>query len=126
MEHTVVYFSVAIALVGLAGAWYFFGNLARAEAMRARFRAVYDVLAAKYYVDELYDALLGRPLTWISKHVFLDFGDRAVLDGTLDGLARVARRTAGVLARVQTGQLQLYLTLALAGLVAALWWATHV
>jgi NADH-quinone oxidoreductase subunit L len=94
--------------------------------MRARFRAIYDVLAAKYYVDELYEAMLGRPLTWISKHVFLDFGDRAVLDGTLDGLARVARRTAGVLARVQTGQLQLYLLLALAGLVAALWWASHV
>jgi NADH-quinone oxidoreductase subunit L len=126
MEKTVVYFSVAIALIGLAGAWHFFGDLRRAEAMHARFRSLYDVLAAKYYVDELYEALLGRPLTWISKRVFLDFGDRAVLDGTLDGLARVAKRTAGVLARVQTGQLQLYLMLAIAGLVAALWWASHV
>jgi len=123
LEHQVVYLSVAIALAGLAGAWYVFGNLQRAEGLRARFAAIYDVLAAKYYVDELYDAVLGRPLTWISKNVFLDLGDRAILDGTLDGMAKIARRTAGALARVQTGQLQLYLLLALAGLVAALWWS---
>jgi NADH-quinone oxidoreductase subunit L len=77
-------------------------------------------------VDEAYDALLARPLGWISKHVFLDLGDRTLIDGTLDGMARIARRTAGALTRVQTGQLQLYLVLALAGLVAALWWSTHV
>ena len=123
LEHPVVYLSVAIALIGLAGAWYVFGNLKRAESLRTRFAAVYDVLAAKYYVDELYEAALGRPLNWISKNVFLDLGDRAIIDGTLDGMANIARRTAGALARVQTGQLQLYLLLALAGLVAALWWS---
>jgi len=126
LEHPVVYLSVAIALTGLAGAWHVFGDLRRAEALRARFAAVYGVLAAKYYVDELYDALLARPLTWISKKVFLDLGDRALIDGTLDGMARLARRTAGVLARVQTGQLQLYLLLALAGVVGSLWWTSHV
>jgi len=126
LEHAVVYVSVAIALTGLAGAWYVFGDLRRAEAMRRRFAAIYGVLAAKYYVDELYDALLARPLTWISKNVFLDLGDRALIDGTLDGMARLARRTAGVLARVQTGQLQLYLLLALAGVVGSLWWISHV
>ena len=65
-------------------------------------------------------------MTWISKKVFLDLGDRALIDGTLDGMARLARRTAGVLARVQTGQLQLYLLLALAGVVGSLWWTSHV
>jgi hypothetical protein len=38
-------------------------------------------------------------------------------------MAHLARRTAGVLTRVQTGNLQLYLLLALAGLAAALWWS---
>jgi NADH-quinone oxidoreductase subunit L len=126
LEQPVLYLSVAIALVGVAGAWYVFGDLTRAESLRTRFSAIYRVLAAKYYVDEAYDALLARPLGWISKHVFLDLGDRTLIDGTLDGMARIARRTAGALTRVQTGQLQLYLVLALAGLVAALWWSTHV
>jgi hypothetical protein len=50
-----------------------------------------------------------------------------LLDGSLNGMARFARRTAGVLGRVQTGNLQLYLLLALAGLIASLWWmAQHV
>ena len=50
-------------------------------------------------------------------------GDRILLDGSLNGLASLARRTAGALARVQTGNLQLYLTLALAGLLIALGWS---
>jgi hypothetical protein len=46
-----------------------------------------------------------------------------LLDGTLHGLTGFARRTAGVLARVQTGNLQFYLFLAVLGLVAALGWS---
>ncbi len=127
LESPVVYLSVGIAFIGLAAAWYVFGDLRRAEVLRARFAAIYGLLAAKYYVDEIYDAVLARPLTWVSKNVFLDIGDRAILDGTLDGMARLARRTAGALARIQTGQLQLYVLLALAGVAGALWWSwSHV
>ena len=64
-----------------------------------------------------------QPLAWISERVFLVLGDRVLLDGSLHGLAGLARRTAGAFARVQTGNLQLYVFLALAGLVAALAWA---
>jgi len=35
--------------------------------------------------------------------VFLRIGDRLLLDGTLNGMASVARGAAGQLARVQTG-----------------------
>ena len=110
--------SVALAFAGLAGAAYFFGgDGTRAEALRARFAGLHRVLSGKYFVDEAYDALLARPLQWVSERVFLGLGDRVLLDGSLHGLAGLARRTAGVLARVQTGNLQLYLFLALAGLV---------
>jgi len=127
LESAVVYGSVAIALVGLAAAAYFFRDLARAEAMRSRFAALHRVLSGKYFVDEAYDRFLSRPLTWVSSAVFLRLGDRILLDGSLNGMARLARRTAGVLGRVQTGNLQLYLLLALGGLIASLWWiAQHV
>jgi NADH-quinone oxidoreductase subunit L len=126
LESPVVYMSVAIAAIGLLAAWYLFGDLRRAEAVRARFEGLHRLLSAKYFVDEAYDRLIARPLTWVSRAVFLNIGDRVLLDGSLNGMAHLARRTAGVLARVQTGNLQLYLLLALAGLAAALWWsATH-
>jgi NADH-quinone oxidoreductase subunit L len=121
-HNAVIWISVALAFTGLAGAAFFFRGDARpAQAVRERFAGLYRVLSAKYYVDEIYDALLGRPLHWISQHVFLGLGDRMLLDGSLHGLANLARRTAGALARVQTGNLQLYLFLAMLGLLAALW-----
>jgi NADH-quinone oxidoreductase subunit L len=124
LETPVVWLSVAIALVGLAGAAYFFsGKGDRADAVARRFPVLHRILSGKYYVDELYDAVLARPLTWISDRIFLGVGDRVLLDGSLNGLAALARRTAGALARVQTGNLQLYLTLALAGLLIALGWS---
>ena len=57
---------------------------------------LHRLLSGKYYVDELYEAVLGRPLHWISERVFLDLGDRALIDGSLHGLdrPRPARRRA--------------------------------
>ena len=66
---------------------------------------------------------IARPLYWISDRVFLRLGDRALLDGSLHGLAALARRTAGALGRVQTGNLHLYALLVLAGIVASLAWS---
>jgi len=118
----VVALSVAVAFAGLAAAAWCFGNLARADALRNRFVSLHRVLSAKYYVDEAYDALLGRPLAWISDRVFLRLGDRVLLDGSLNGLAALARRGALVLGRVQAGPLQLYALFAVAGLILSLAW----
>ena len=97
----------------------------RTRAMRVgkRSRACTACSRANTTSTRLYDALLARPLHWISERVFLGLGDRVLLDGSLHGLAGFARRTAGVLGRVQTGNLQLYLFFALAGLVVALGWS---
>jgi NADH-quinone oxidoreductase subunit L len=66
------------------------------------------VLSGKYYVDEAYEALIGRPLLWISDRVFLRIGDRALFDGTLHGFAALGRSAAAGLARIQNGNLHLY------------------
>jgi len=120
--------SVVIALAGLAAAWWFYThNGARAERARAHVQPLHRLLSGKYYVDELYEALLGRPLQWISDRIFLRLGDRLLLDGTLDGMASTARGAAGLLARVQTGNLHFYAFLVLAGLAAVLLWGwSHV
>ncbi len=115
--------SVAIAAVGLGAAAYFFGgDASRAAAVKAGFTGVYRVLSNKYYVDELYDRVINRPLLWISDAIFLRVGDRFLIDGTLNGLASVAQRAAGRLSRVQTGSLHKYAFLVLVGMVASLVW----
>ena len=126
-EHLVVGGSIAIALAGLAGAaWFFAGAGERAERVRLAWPTLHRVLSGKYYVDELYDAVIGKPLLWISERVFLGFGDRRLFDGALHGLAALGRGTGAFLGRIQTGSLQLYAFLVLAGLAGALWWSlTH-
>jgi NADH-quinone oxidoreductase subunit L len=126
LQMVVLIGSIAIALLGLgAAAWAYGADARRAQLLRPHFEALHRVLSNKYYIDELYTALIGRPLYWISDQVFVRLGDRWLLDGTLHGLAAMGKRGAAVLARVQSGALQHYMLLVLAGLVAALWWGSH-
>ena len=55
--------------------------------------------------------------------MFLNFGDRRLFDGTLNGMASLANASGGVLARVQTGSLHLYVLLVLIGSFLALVWS---
>ncbi len=122
-ETTLIVLSVVLAFAGLAAAALIYRNgLARAEVLAARFPRLHRLLSGKYYVDELYDTVLNRPLNWISDRVFLRLGDGLLIDGTLNGLAAVAQRAAGRLARVETGNLQFYVVLAVLGIVACLGW----
>jgi NADH-quinone oxidoreductase subunit L len=122
-ETTLIVLSVVLAAVGLAAAIFIYRNgLARADALAARFPRLHRLLSGKYFVDELYDAVLNRPLNWISDRVFLRLGDGLLIDGTLNGLAAIAQRTAGRLSRVETGNLQFYVVLAVLGIVACLGW----
>jgi len=121
LETPLVYVSVALALVGLlAAAFLFGGKAARAERLRRKFPVLHRVLSGKYFVDEAYDALIARPLFWISDRVFLRLGDRKILDGALNGLAALGQRTAGVLGKVQNGSLHWYALLVVVGIIASL------
>jgi NADH-quinone oxidoreductase subunit L len=118
--------SVVLALAGLAGAWFMFGGPPRrAEAMQQRFAGLHRWLSAKYYIDELYEWAISRPLVWVSDRVFLRLGDRRILDGTLNGMGALGRSSAGLLSRVQTGNLHLYALFVLAGIVGSLLWSWH-
>jgi NADH-quinone oxidoreductase subunit L len=122
-ETPLVAASIVVAFAGLAAVAYMYGGAAeRAERVRLRFLALHRILSGKYYVDEAYDALIGRPLVWISERVFLGLGDRTLFDGTLHGLAALGRRTAAGLSRVQNGNLHLYALLALFGIIASIAW----
>ena len=122
-EGTLIGIAVAIGFAGLAIAWFFFsGDASRAARLRERVTGLHRVLSEKYYVDELYDALLGRPITWVSKRVFLQFGDRFLIDGTLHLLAASARRGAAAFGALQAGNLQRYAFYAVLGVLAAVAW----
>jgi NADH-quinone oxidoreductase subunit L len=122
-EHTLLYISIAIAVSGVALAlWLYSGPSGRVEAIARATAPVGALLRGKYFVDELYDRLLARPLVWLSEHVLLRGSDRMLLDGSLHGLAGLTQRLAGGLSRLQTGHLQWYALLVMVGLVAVVLW----
>ncbi len=122
-EHTLLVVSILLALGGVALAVFIYGgSTSRAQKIARKFSPVHLLLSGKYFVDELYDNVLGRPLVWVSENVFLKGGDRLLLDGTLNGLGALAHRTAALLSRVQTGSLQMYGLLVMGGLVLILLW----
>jgi NADH-quinone oxidoreductase subunit L len=123
-ETPLLVFSIALAFAGLAAAAYMYGGGAsRAERLQHRFPTLHRVLSGKYYIDELYDMVIARPLYWISDRVFLKLGDQTLFDGTLHGLAALGRRGAAGFSRVQSGNLHLYALLVLFGIIASLAWS---
>ena len=123
LEMPLIVLAVVTGLLGLGAAIAVYrGGLARAERLQQRFTGAHRLLTAKYYVDEIYEAVLGRPLHWISERVFLRLGDRVLIDGSLHGLTGLAQRAASRLSRVESGNLQFYVLLAALGVVASLAW----
>jgi NADH-quinone oxidoreductase subunit L len=120
----IVVLSVVLGLAGLFGAWWLFGGDGkRAKAFDTRAVGLRRLLEGKYFIDELYERVIGKPLLWVSENVFLKLGDRALIDGTLNGIGALAQRTAGVMGRLQTGHLHFYAFLALVGLAGAVAWS---
>ncbi|HVX89775.1 MAG TPA: NADH-quinone oxidoreductase subunit L [Gemmatimonadales bacterium] len=110
--------AVAVA-IGLGGLWYGWRMTMRSTLVPAA-KAAADtglgrVLFKKYYVDEIYDALIVRPLQAFSDLVLWKQADQGVIDGVVNGAASVARGLGRVGSWLQTGQVGLYVVLFLAG-----------
>ena len=112
--------AVAVGALGLVAGWWFTlrgRTLPAAEAPADTGFA--RVLYRKYYVDELYDALIVRPVVWLSRLVLWRGVDQGVVDGAaVNGAAKLSRGLGWVGSRLQTGQVGVYIVLFLVG---ALW-----
>ena len=94
------------ALVG----WLLYGGALRAVPARlaAAYPRAYRFTVDKFRVDELYDFLVVRPFEWLS-FVLWKLVDSRLIDGTVDGVGKVARWVASIVARVfQNGDVQRY------------------
>jgi NADH-quinone oxidoreductase subunit L len=122
-EFVLIAAAVAIGAVGLVLGWWLTmrqHQLSAAESPADRGFA--RVLHRKYYVDELYDALIVRPLVWLSRVVLWRGVDQGVVDGAaVNGTARLSRGLGWLGSRLQTGQVGVYIILFLAGVL----WVLH-
>ena len=110
---------VIAALIGFLLAWWLYIQRPQApERLAEKLPWSYTLLLNKYYVDELYAAVIVRPLLWISTRVLWHGVDEGVIDGTVNGVAHGARSIGGELRRVQSGNARSYATWVVIGAVA--------
>ena len=119
-ERALVVSAVLVAVLGLVAAL----RLLKPETLvPARLappeRGLGRLLWNKWYVDELYDAIVVRPVMWLSREVLWKVVDVRVVDGLLvNGTAAASRAVGWVGSRLQTGEVGVYVVLFVVGVIA--------
>jgi NADH-quinone oxidoreductase subunit L len=119
-EWLLILFSVAIALFGIYLAYIFYIKKPQTpHNLVARFPSLYKLLYNKYYVDEVYDITIVRPLVKGSELVYDNF-DLKVIDGAANGSAKATGFFGKLLSYFQTGLIKDYALIFFFGVILLL------
>jgi NADH-quinone oxidoreductase subunit L len=123
-EYLLIGLAVLIGIVGLV--WGVRATLARPTPVARDApaeRGLWKVINRKWYVDELYDEFIVRPLVRLSRAVLWRVVDQKVIDGAgVNGSAWLSRRLGWLGSRLQTGEIGVYIVVFLIGAA----WILHV
>lgn len=101
--------SVLIAVTGISIGWFSFKN----EPLRQMPR----LLENKYYVDEIYDATVIRPILVVSREGLWKIFDLGVIDGLVHGLGRTVVGFGKTFRYLQIGFVRVYAAIILVGAI---------
>ena len=121
LELWMALWAVAIALAGAGLAWLLYNRKPGVPGWLAtQLPGFYRTLLNKYYVDELYDVVIVRPLVAVSDRVLFRIVDARLIDGIgVNGTARGIRAVAANgLKYAQSGLTQSYVFFMIVGAVA--------
>ncbi len=101
--------SVLTALAGLFIAYmFYYRKPGTATALAQRAPAVYRVVENKFYIDEIYHAVLITPLLMFTR-IFLELGvDGAIVNGSGAAAGATTRGLGSLVRRVQSGNIRSY------------------
>jgi NADH-quinone oxidoreductase subunit L len=94
--------------LGVGLAFIFYTSLLEAPARLSRMiPPLTKLLEGKYFIDEIYGALIVRPLEMFSRFLW-KFVDQGVIDGSVNGTAAVVDVSGEVVRNTESGQLRMY------------------
>jgi NADH-quinone oxidoreductase subunit L len=99
------------AAIGLFVAW----RMYRKDVKQGPSKGLHEVLYQKYYVDEIYHAVVVAPLMWLSRNVLWKVVDVGLIDGTVNGVAHGAAATGDKVRMQQSGNVRSYAVWVLIG-----------
>ncbi|HEY8404517.1 MAG TPA: NADH-quinone oxidoreductase subunit L [Flavobacteriales bacterium] len=79
----------------------------------------HKLLYNKYWMDEIYDALVRKPMDAFS-NAFNKVVEPKIVDGLVEGVSRLSAESGGLLRKLQTGSLSFYILVFIIGLIALL------
>ncbi len=116
LYHSLELISIGVALGGIALSLLFYTQLTGMPArISARLPNIHRFLEHKWWVDELYDALIIRPLRKVSDVLFAVVDRLLIDDALVNGSALFVEANGEVARKMQTGQIRLYSTLMFLG-----------
>ena len=102
---------VIAGLLGFFLAWWLYIKSPESPKKLAEsLSPIYKLFSGKYFIDELYEAVIVRPLVWISDKVLWHAVDERAIDGAVNGVAFVSRESGDRLRRANTGNIRSYAT----------------
>ncbi|MGH9745967.1 MAG: NADH-quinone oxidoreductase subunit L [Candidatus Acidiferrales bacterium] len=130
--HAVTGPPVIVGLIGILIAWWFYIRRPDLpEKLAESMHGLYTLVLQKYLIDELYAAAIVRPLLWISTNVLWHAVDEGIIDGTVNGSAKLAREAGSQLRELQSGNARSYATWVVVGavgvtaLLLGIWMKVH-
>jgi NADH-quinone oxidoreductase subunit L len=110
--------STGAGLLGIFLAWLMYvARPGMADSLAANVRGLYTLIYNKYFVDEIYDATVVKPVVNGSREVLWKGVDAGVIDGMVNGVGTRARNAGSVLRLMQSGNIRSYATWVLFGSV---------
>jgi len=109
VEYLLMALSVAAGVAGifLARRMYL-AKPAIADNLAKRFGAIHNLLFRKYFVDEIYDGAVITPIKTLSDKLLWKGIDAGMIDGAVNGLARLTAWLSGITRKMQTGNVSGY------------------
>jgi NADH-quinone oxidoreductase subunit L len=116
LELTLMAVSSGIAIAGIAlAAFIWLKRRELADRMARSFGGIYRLLLNKYYVDEIYDAALIRPIVAGSREGLWKIFDLGVIDGLLHGIGQAVTELGRLGRYLQAGFVRGYAAIILFG-----------
>lgn len=110
-EYMLMGLSTALVVVMIIAAWFVFRNYQRSEAT-----GFGKVLENKWYVDELYEAAIVKPLKKLGSF-FNNVFEKSVVDGLVNGVGKAVNYSSRQLRLLQSGQVGSYVLLMVLSMV---------
>jgi NADH-quinone oxidoreductase subunit L len=123
IEYFLMILSVAIAVGGIYLArWMYVQRVDIANSLVKRYPRLYRTVLNKYYVDEVYDSAVVNPIVKGSEEILWKGVDVILIDGVVNGSAKLLAKAAQVLRKTQTGVAQSYAVVFIGGILFVITW----